>query len=259
MASGMAFLMYHELEVPGRPLCQSDTGYKRYVVARGMFDDHIRYLKDLGYTGLSVSGAVQSQSTRSLVVTFDDGAESDLLYAAPCLAAAGFQATFYVTVGFLGTPGFLSVSQLKELSAAGFEIGCHSMTHAYLPDLDAAAKICEIAYAKQQLEQLLGLSIEHYSCPGGRFDEDVVQAVKRAGYKTMATSRPRVNASTTDRYHLSRIPVLRGTHAKQVATICAGEGLIRMDLQERFRATAKRVLGNRLYDRIREKLLPDEA
>ena len=56
--------------------------------------------------------------------------------AAPILQEFGFGATFYITVGFLGKPGYLSEAQVRNLSSLGFEIGCHSLTHPYLTDLD---------------------------------------------------------------------------------------------------------------------------
>jgi len=42
------------------------------------------------------------------------------------------------------------------------------MTHAYLTDLDDRGLQREIADAKAQLEEILGKTVEHFSCPGGR-------------------------------------------------------------------------------------------
>ena len=76
---------------------------------------------------------------KTVCITFDDGCETDLLAAAPILKEFGFGATFYITVGFLGKPGYLSEAQVRNLSALGFEIGCHSLTHPYLPTLTIVA------------------------------------------------------------------------------------------------------------------------
>ena len=46
-------------------------------------------------------------TNRSVCITFDDGCETDLIAAAPVLRESGFSATFYLTAGFLGTPGYL--------------------------------------------------------------------------------------------------------------------------------------------------------
>jgi peptidoglycan/xylan/chitin deacetylase (PgdA/CDA1 family) len=255
MEAGRAFLMYHELELPGRSLCQSDPGYTRYIVAASAFESQIRHLKSLDYEGLSVGRALEFSGGKSVAITFDDGCETDLVVAAPALTELGFGATFYVTTGFLGRPGFMSESQLCELNSAGFEVGCHSMTHQYLSDLDAAGLQREVVDAKTRLEQIIGRRVDHFSCPGGRFDDRVVEAAKRAGYQTLATSLPRLNSVTTDRYALGRIPVLRHTSNEELARMCEGSGSWKLSLGQTFRATAKRMLGNRLYDRVRAILL----
>src|SRR5262249_17061340 len=151
----IVFLMYHELELPGRRLVQQDPGYVRYILLRDTFQEQMKWLKDSGIRGLSVSEASLYPPEASVCVTFDDGCETDLLVAAPILREMNFHATFYLTAGFLGTPGYLSAEQVKELDSLGFEIGCHSMTHPYLSDLSDAELGREIVDAKLQLEQVL--------------------------------------------------------------------------------------------------------
>src|SRR5215475_3589529 len=174
MANGIAVLMYHELSVPGRPLCQSDAGYRRYIVPAATFRIQLAHLKSSGFAGVCVGDALNRVLARQVALTFDDGCETDLRFAAPVLHQFGFRATFYITVGFLGRSGYMTASQVRELGGAGFEIGCHSMTHPYLTELDGAGLQQEITGAKEKLEQVLGRAVEHFSCPGGRFDERVV-------------------------------------------------------------------------------------
>jgi peptidoglycan/xylan/chitin deacetylase (PgdA/CDA1 family) len=257
-ASSIVYLMYHELEVPGRSLCNSEPGYTRYVLLEREFREQVDFLK-AEYRGLSVGRALAfpeaSSNSRNICITFDDGSETDLLAAAPILHQAGFGATFYITAGWLGKPGHLSALQLKELSAHGFEIGCHSMTHPMLTDLDEAGLQREIADAKLQLEQIVGKPVEHFSCPGGRYDDRVVRNARAAGYKTVATSRIHTNSADTDLFALGRVAILRGTPMKDFAAICSGDALRRLHAQGTLRDAAKQLLGNSFYDRVRAVLL----
>src|SRR5277367_6792575 len=98
----IVFLMYHELELPGRPLCRSDAGYVRYVLPQGAFQSQAQWLRTNGWRGLCVSEALNYPGEKSVAITFDDGSETDLLTAAPILKAHGFNATFYITAGFIG-------------------------------------------------------------------------------------------------------------------------------------------------------------
>jgi len=251
----IVFLMYHELERPGRPLCQSDPGYVRYILAENDFRDQMQWLKSSGWQGRSVGEALQYPDSRTVAITFDDGCETDLLCAAPILKETRNNATFYVTAGFLGKPGYLSPYQLRELSAMGFEIGCHSMTHAYLNDLAESGLRREIVEAKQRLEEIVGKPVEHFSCPGGRFDERAVEMARNAGYRSMANSRVGTNSASSDRFRLVRIAVLRGTTPQGFQEICRGRGLWKSRAGKSLRDLAKTVLGNPLYDRCRKRLL----
>jgi peptidoglycan/xylan/chitin deacetylase (PgdA/CDA1 family) len=249
------FLMYHELELPGRPLCQAEPGYVRYVVRAADFTAQVRRLKNSGGSGLSLSEALKFDRENSVALTFDDGAETDLISAAPLLRELNFGATFFITTGFLGRSGFLSPAQVRELSDAGFEIGCHSITHPYLSDLDDAGVRREVVGAKQELEQILGKPVLHYSCPGGRYDRRVAAVAREGGYASVSTSRFVANAAISDRFSLGRAVVMRHTDLSGFDRLCRGEGLWKMDLRDTLRRTAQNAVGNRIYDRVRSLLL----
>lgn len=255
MANGIAILMYHELEIPGRPLCQTDPGYRRYVVPTAMLETQLSQLKSLGYAGISIGQALRGIQPSQVVITFDDGSETDLKVAAPMLLDLGFAATFYVTAGFPGRPGYMSESQVRELRASGFEIGCHSMTHPNLTELDSAALDVEVVDAKKKLEQILGQAVEHYSCPNGRFNHQIVAKVRDAGYSSFATSHPHLYAGLSDRYSIGRIPVLRNTTVRQIQNVCEGRGLWALACAQSSRRTIQSLLGDRLYDGLRSSLL----
>jgi peptidoglycan/xylan/chitin deacetylase (PgdA/CDA1 family) len=251
----IVFLMYHELEIPGRSLCQPEPEYVRYVLLQPHFRVQMDHLKRNGWQGLSVGQALGFPGAQNVCITFDDGCETDLLAAAPILQEAGFNATFFITCGRLGKPGYLSIPQLKELSGQGFEVGCHSMTHPYLTDLDESGLRREIIDAKSQLEQVIGQRVDHFSCPGGRCDHRVVTMARAAGYRTLATSRVHPNSKRTDVFALGRVAILRDIPLSAFASICTGTHLSRMRVESALRETAKRILGNSLYDRVRATIL----
>jgi peptidoglycan/xylan/chitin deacetylase (PgdA/CDA1 family) len=256
MASrGIVFLMYHELELPGRTLVRSEPGYVRYILTEATFRSQIDWLRKNGWQGLSVSEALGSPARKSVAITFDDGCETDLTAAAPILREAGFHATFYVTAGFLNKPGFMTTSQLRELNSAGLEIGCHSMTHAYLNDLNSEQLNVEIAASRSVLEDMIGHKVEHFSCPGGPYNEQALAVAKQAGYRSFATSRPYAYLPTSDPFELGRVAILRHTSQTEFESICTGESLWRMRLSESFRNAVRKTLGNGIYDRVRRTLL----
>lgn len=255
MTEPYVYLMYHELELAGRPMVQSDPGYSRYVLSADQFRTQMQFVAKQGWRGMRVSDALTFPQSSGVAITFDDGCETDLLAAAPILQEHGFGATFYVTCGFLGRRGYMSHTQLRELSALGFEIGCHSMTHAYLTELDEGDLHREIAGPKQQLEQILGRPVEHFSCPGGRCSMRATEVARNAGYRSLATSRIHTNGKSTDSFALGRVAILRSTGLQSFSEICRGRGLGRLRMSYALRAAARGVVGNSVYESARGFLL----
>ncbi len=247
--------MYHELELPERPMCQSVPGYVRYILPLETFRRQMAWLKEQGWHGLNVTEALSYPSAPSVCITFDDGCETDLIAAAPVLRECGFNATFYLTSGFLGAPGYLNAGQVRDLDAQGFEIGCHSMTHPYLSDLTEPELKREIVDAKLQIEQIVGHAIEHFSCPGGRYDQRALQMARKAGFATVANSQYYANSPATSPYELGRVGLLRDETLDQFIANCHGRGLWKKRLPYQIRRGAQRVLGNQAYDRLRAVLL----
>jgi peptidoglycan/xylan/chitin deacetylase (PgdA/CDA1 family) len=250
-SSRIVFLMYHELELAGRKLCQSEPGYVRYILPLETFRNQMAWMKQSGWHGLNVGEAIQYPAGPSACITFDDGCETDLIAAAPVLREFGFNATFYLTAGFLGTPGYLSASQVRDLDSPGFQIGCHSMTHPYLSDISEPQLKREIVDAKLQIEAIVGHAIEHFSCPGGRYDQRTLEMARQAGFVTITNSEFHANSAGTDLYHLGRVAMLRDLAIKDFGDICHGRGLWKKHFQQRARSTVQHALGNRNYDRLR--------
>jgi peptidoglycan/xylan/chitin deacetylase (PgdA/CDA1 family) len=255
----IVFLMYHELELPGRRVVQSEPGYVRYILPVETFRSQMQWLKRCGSRGLSVSEAAPYPSGPGVCITFDDGCETDLIAAAPILQEFGFHATFYLTAGFLGTPGYLNPDQVRELDSLGFEVGCHSMTHPYLSDLSDTELGREIVDSKLMIEQIVGHPIAHFSCPGGRYDERTLETARRAGFRTVANSRFRANSSASNPYELGRVAMLRSSSLEEFSATCQGRGLWKKNLQDQARQSVRLLLGNRLYDRIRATALGEPS
>jgi peptidoglycan/xylan/chitin deacetylase (PgdA/CDA1 family) len=238
-----------------RRLCQSEPGYVRYILPVDNFRSQMSWLKKSGWQGLNVTEALRYPEGPSVCVTFDDGCETDLIAAAPVLHDFGFNATFYLTAGFIGTPGYLNESQVRDLDGKRFEVGCHSMTHPYLSDLPDAELKREVGDAKLRIEDIVGHRIDHFSCPGGRYDQRTLRAAREAGFASVANSRFFANTSGTNPYELARVAILRDIALPDFGAVCRGEGLWRKRLTLGARQSVQTLLGNRAYDRLRGILL----
>jgi peptidoglycan/xylan/chitin deacetylase (PgdA/CDA1 family) len=228
-------------------------------VSASDFREQMQFLNDSGLGGMNVTMALDNPGRSGVVITFDDGCETDLITAAPVLREFGFNATCYVTVGFLGKRGYLSRAQLRHLSDLGVEVGSHSMTHAYLSDLSQEQITREIADSKQELEQITGRAIQHFSCPGGRWDHRVAETARQSGYRSVATSRVAANSPRSDPFALGRVAIMRGTTLTIFKDKTKGHGLWKLRLRDAGRSAVKHLLGNRAYDLLRSQILRQNA
>lgn len=88
----------------------------------------------------------------------------------------------------------LTWDQLGEIERAGVEIGGHTMTHAFLPGLDAAELLREIGGAKKLIEQHLKTQLVTFAYPNGMpYDctTPVLDAVRAAGFSAALLAHPR--------------------------------------------------------------------
>jgi peptidoglycan/xylan/chitin deacetylase (PgdA/CDA1 family) len=67
-----------------------------------------------------------------VILTFDDGARNQYLNIFPIMQAAGLRGTVYVNGATVGGGSQITLAHLKEMQAAGWDIGCHTWAHTYL-------------------------------------------------------------------------------------------------------------------------------
>jgi peptidoglycan/xylan/chitin deacetylase (PgdA/CDA1 family) len=124
-------------------------------------------------------------------VSFDDAMRNVLTEASPILADLGIPATVYVPTDWLGQrnpwigPGgdgtILTEDELRQLAAAGWELGTHTSTHADLSRLDYGACRGEIESSCEVLRLITGERVQTLAYPFGRYGAGAIAAARDAG------------------------------------------------------------------------------
>lgn len=193
----------------------SPTWPSSLAVTPDRLRDQVAWFLRRGYEPVTVRDAARTPASgRRVVITFDDALRSVYDLALPVLEELGAVATVYAPSKYLadGTPMAwpevaqhletehaaelegMTIAQLQEVARKGWEVGSHTITHPWLPQLDDAALAHELSASKAQLEELLGLPIETLAYPFGAHDERVAAATAAAGYAAAVTLPDRVPA-----------------------------------------------------------------
>jgi peptidoglycan/xylan/chitin deacetylase (PgdA/CDA1 family) len=173
--------MYHHIGV-------SPVG-SRYYVPPSTFESHLELLRNWGYQSITTSMLVEAITEgaalppRPIIITFDDANEDNYTAAFPIMQKYGFTGVLYVPYYYVGAPNYLSVAQIQEMAARGWEVGSHSLSHpTNLIFMDPAYMRSEIVGSRKQLEDLLGLPILTFAYPLGQNSDSAVDYVRFGEY-----------------------------------------------------------------------------
>lgn len=143
---------------------------RRLTVTVETFDTQMKYLHDNGYHVITLKALtdrlqeVHELPEKPVVISFDDGWEDQFLYALPSLEKYHYSATFFVVTNFVGSPGFLSRSQLQKMLIEGMAIGSHSRSHPRLDRINNPNILRDQIYtSKQILESQLGAAVDEFA------------------------------------------------------------------------------------------------
>ncbi|HEV2647178.1 MAG TPA: polysaccharide deacetylase family protein [Acidobacteriaceae bacterium] len=229
------WFLYHEL--------RSSKSTYSYATDIALFQRHVE---------LYIALRQAPQASLWPEITFDDGHISNIELAAPILQAHALLATFFITVGWTGKkPGYMGWPELRSLHQAGHSIGAHGWTHTLLTHCDNRQLQLELRDARVALEQNLGTSITTMSLPGGRYNGRIIRACEEAGYTEIFSSIPRAEALPTGTT-IGRLNILGDMEPEWMMKLFHPDGRLLADLNKQYRRkqAAKRILGDKLYERL---------
>jgi peptidoglycan/xylan/chitin deacetylase (PgdA/CDA1 family) len=205
--------MYHRIgdgAVAGRePLEET------YAVPAAAFAGHLEVIASGAASPVAfeaVAGAAlegRALPDRAVALTFDDGNASDYTEAFPALLRLGLKAAFFLSPALVGSPGYLTWAEAREMAAAGMTLGAHGFDHRLLSSLDDAELRRDLREARRLMEARLGRPPLFLSLPGGEGGGRAVAAALEEGFLLVAGSSPRRVRPGRRRVRLPRFPVRR--------------------------------------------------
>ncbi|HHW03264.1 MAG TPA: polysaccharide deacetylase family protein [Thermoanaerobacterales bacterium] len=231
-------LAYHHI-IPGQ-LPKGATS--RAVIPLSEFEAQMKYLYDNGYYTASLKDVEdfiyhkKALPEKTVLITFDDGYESNFVYAFPVLKIYNFRATIFLIGNRIVQKeepfdpdrlSMLSFRQIKEMLGSGLvEFGSHTFNaHEYIGNKPAL-----LSMDKEQIEEDFIRENELFAknglpssiaiaYPYGRFNSVVLEISKKFGLKLGFNLRDGIVRQNSDPYTLNRIVVPPGTDIQAYKTL----------------------------------------
>jgi peptidoglycan/xylan/chitin deacetylase (PgdA/CDA1 family) len=230
--------MYHSISAV------ASRAFRSFAVSPERFAEQMGYLRDAGYTALTVSdyarrlaGGGGPLPDRPVVLTFDDGFADFATRALPVLQRHGMTGTLYLATAYMGETSswlradgegdrpMLHWEQVRSAQAAGVECGAHSHTHVELDTVSQQRAEQEVVHSKRTLEQQLDRPVTTFAYPFGYHNATSRRAVRAAGYTSACAVKFALSSTADDPYQLARVKVSANTTLEQFVNLLKGRRL----------------------------------
>jgi peptidoglycan/xylan/chitin deacetylase (PgdA/CDA1 family) len=253
-------LMYHDVIHPG----QADaSGFPSgdaaiYKVTVADFRRHLEAIKERAARVSHTDEMHRWGDAMPVLLTFDDGGVSFYDPIAGMLEEFGWRGHFFITTDHIGSSGFLSRGQIRDLGDRGHIIGSHSCSHPMrMAGCTRQQLEAEWSGSVKVLSDILGKAVVTASVPGGWYSHEVGETAGEAGIHVLFNSEPNIRAEVnTGITVLGRFAMHADTSASVCGAFAAGENWPM--LRQKLAWNAKKVLkaaGGELYVSIRRSLL----
>lgn len=215
----MPVLFYHRV---------ADDVASSWTVSNRMFIRQINWLKK-HFEIISLAEAQRRIRRRlagppAVAITFDDGYGENCRQAIPYLIENKIPCTYFVTLnnvldgtafdhdivaGIDAPPN--TMDELREMAAAGIEIGAHCRNHIDLGGIgDRRVLYDEIVGPRAVFEKELKTSVRYFAFPFAQYmnlNSDAFRLAAEAGYDGVVTSYGGYNWPLADPFHIERVAI----------------------------------------------------
>ncbi len=217
-------LMYHYVsDLPH----DADDIRKGLTVIPPLFQSHMQYLKDAGFTTISLYdlNAALTLGTplppKPIVLTFDDGYRDAYINVFPILQQYGFTGTFFIITARADAndPVYVSWQQIKEMSDAGMSMEPHTKDHLDLRERDHDFLIYQMQGSIESLAAFTGHNPRMFSYPVGHYDAAVLTVTDELNLSIAVSTANGVLQTTSGRHYLPRVRVLGNMSVAALASV----------------------------------------
>jgi len=197
-----------------------------FYIPEVTFIGYLQYLEENGWqvidlaTFLSGLDSPHSLPEKAALLTFDDGYQSILDVALPCLLRFGYPAVLFVPTDFVGGRNTFDAGvekeeamcdweDLRELEHCGVSVQSHGASHRRFSQLDPGVQEQELIQSKAVLGDQLGKPVKVFCYPYGDSGAEpgvIERVLQQAGYQAACLYGGGPNrVPITNPYRLTRL------------------------------------------------------
>ena len=197
-------LMYHSISA-----ADPENGL---LVAPEEFEAEVAYLKENGFTTLSLGEAVEAMKTghvpeKPVVISFDDGYVDNYTDAFNILKKYEMKGTFFIITDNTDGGGYMSLDMLKEMRDAGMDLENHTAHHLDLSTLSYDDQLESIKSGQDFLKENAGVDSEFVCYPSGKYNDTTIEVLNALGIKGAVTTEYGIATAADGNYELKRIRI----------------------------------------------------
>lgn len=196
--TGAPVLMYHAVG-PEEGMDWPPT----LIMKPELFEAQLQFLQAQGYKLVTVAELAERLQRGESVehyaaLSFDDGYKNNYSVVLPLLQKYGAKGSFFVINRDIGDELHMNDQEIKELIAAGMELGSHTYSHNPLAAIDSKYLVWETDTSRYWLKKKFGgYIVRTLAYPNGSYNEEVIAAAKRYGFYRALTGHVGVNTAAT--------------------------------------------------------------
>jgi peptidoglycan/xylan/chitin deacetylase (PgdA/CDA1 family) len=232
--------MYHQIS-------REPNRLGAYVVSEEEFESDLKLLQDNGYTTVTIKDLLKYVNKigglpdKPVMLTFDDGFQSDYTYALPILKKYKMKAIFSIIGQYTeensdpNTPrhinyAHLSWDEIREMKATGLaEFQCHTYDMHDMSKRKGALKkwneskeeyrvsvLNDLSKLSEACKKNIGESPQAFTCPFGCYSDQLGEIIKEFGLPAIMHSYQKMNVLTGNPEELYILKRFLRVHNKNV-------------------------------------------
>jgi peptidoglycan/xylan/chitin deacetylase (PgdA/CDA1 family) len=253
MNDNLQVLMYHSIKTDSDSVpANREIGAEIYDLCLEKFASQMTWLSDNNYQVVTLDRIDKYARDKQVILTFDDGEMNNFIHALPVLQRFQFKAYFFIIIDRIGQPGYMGWDELRQLRAAGMEIGSHGLTHRILTELTDLEVKRELDESLKCLVSRLDDGVDTLSIPRGFYHDWTIELARELGYRDVFISD---RTGQIESNCWERVAVRSSWDLKRFEQAIAGIQPVKEQIFDRTKNIFKKVLTDANYNRLRNILI----